>query len=170
MRTAEESGLDGFNHRPDEPARADLLSCCASPAWVDDMLAGRPYRSVDAVLERSDRATAGLSAAELDRALAGHPRIGERHRPPDGGRDWSSAEQAGVADADTDVRARLADGNRAYEERFGHVYLVCATGRTAGEMLTLLDGRLRNDPDTERGVVRTELAKINRIRLRGLLT
>ena len=74
-----------------------------------------------------------------------------------------------MAGADGDVRARLAAGNRAYEERFGHVYLVCATGRSADELLALLESRLRHDPGTERRVARAELAKINRIRLCGLL-
>jgi len=168
MRTAEDSGLARFNDAPDARARADLLSCCASPAWADEVLVGRPYPSVDALLDRSDRAVADLSEPELAFALAGHPRIGERHANPDG-RDWSSREQSRVADAGADTKARLAAANRAYEERFGHVYLVSATGRSADEMLALLEERLANDPDTERRVTRSALATINRIRLRGML-
>jgi 2-oxo-4-hydroxy-4-carboxy-5-ureidoimidazoline decarboxylase len=169
MRTAEGKGVAGFNALPAERARAELLSCCSSPAWADDLLAGRPYPTVDALLDRGDLAVADLSEDELDLALAGHPRIGERHAAPADGRDFSSREQSGVDDADADVRDRLAAGNREYERRFGHVYLVSATGKGADEMLALLDARLANDPLFERRVTRIELAKINRIRLRTLL-
>jgi 2-oxo-4-hydroxy-4-carboxy-5-ureidoimidazoline decarboxylase len=161
-------GLATFNRLPADRARAGLLSCCASPAWVEQMMAGRPYRSIDDVMALSDRAVAGLSEAELGAALAGHPRIGERAAASDK-RNWSSQEQAGVGDAADDTRLALADGNRDYERRFGHVYLVSATGRTADEMLTLLHRRLGNDPAAEWNVVREELAKINRIRLTKLL-
>lgn len=162
------NGMAAFNRLPADRARTELLSVCASPAWAEQMLAARPYRSVDEVLTLADRAVAGLSEAELDAALAGHPRIGEREEAA-GDRDWSSREQAGVGGASDGVLHALADGNREYEKRFGHVYLVRATGRTADEMLALLRRRLGNDPATERAVVRDELAKINRIRLKNLL-
>lgn len=162
------NGLAAFNRLPVDRAGAELLSCCASPAWVEQMLAARPYRSLDEVTALNDRVVAGLSEAELDAALAGHPRIGERAATSDR-RDWSGQEQAGVGGAADGVRHALADGNRDYERRFGHVYLVCATGRTAEEMLALLHRRLGNDPATEWAVVRDELAKINRIRLTKLL-
>lgn len=161
-------GLAAFNRLPADRARTELLACCASPAWAEQMLAARPYPSVEEVMALTDRAVAGLSEAELDAALAGHPRIGERTAASDG-RDWSSQEQAGVDGAVDSVRRALADGNRAYEQRFGHVYLVSASGRTADEMLALLHRRLGNDPATEWAVVREELAKINRIRLTKLL-
>ena len=164
------NGVAAFNSLPADRARAELLSCCSSPAWAEQMLAARPYRSAEEVMALNDRAVAGLSEAELDAALAGHPRIGEREAAASpGGRDWSSREQAGVGDAADGVRRALADGNRDYERRFGHVYLVRATGRTAEEMLALLHRRLGNDPATEWAVVRDELTKINRIRLTKLL-
>jgi 2-oxo-4-hydroxy-4-carboxy-5-ureidoimidazoline decarboxylase len=162
------NGMAAFNHLPADRARVELLSCCASPAWAEQMMAARPYRSVEDVMALNDRAVAGLSEAELDAALAGHPRIGERAAGSDEP-NWSNQEQAGVRDAADDVRRALADGNRDYERRFGHVYLVSASGRTADEMLTLLHRRLGNDPATEWAVVRDELAKINRIRLTKLL-
>jgi 2-oxo-4-hydroxy-4-carboxy-5-ureidoimidazoline decarboxylase len=108
---------------------------------------------------------AQLAPADLEQALAGHPRIGERH----GADDRSRREQAGVHGADPATIQALADGNQAYERRFGHIYLVCATGRSAGELLALLRERLGNDPGTEWGMVRRELANINRIRLARLL-
>jgi 2-oxo-4-hydroxy-4-carboxy-5-ureidoimidazoline decarboxylase len=162
------NGLAAFNLLPADRARTELLSCCASPAWAEQMLAARPYHSIDEVMALTDRAVAGVSEAELDAALAGHPRIGERAAASDR-RDWSSQEQAGVGGAAGGVRRALADGNRAYERRFGHVYLVCATGQTADELLALLLRRLGNDAADERAVVRDELAKINRIRLTKLL-
>ena len=97
-------------------------------------------------------------------ALAGHPRIGERCAHAS-----SRREQSGVAGAGAQVLDALAAGNRAYEERFGHVYLVCANGRPAGELLAVLRGRLGNDPATERRVLRAELREINRLRLERLL-
>jgi 2-oxo-4-hydroxy-4-carboxy-5-ureidoimidazoline decarboxylase len=108
---------------------------------------------------------ARLAPADLEQALAGHPRIGEGRTAG----HWSRREQAGVHGADPATIQALADGNEAYERRFGHIYLVCATGRSAGQLLALLRERLGNDPGTEWGVVRRELAKINRIRLARLL-
>jgi 2-oxo-4-hydroxy-4-carboxy-5-ureidoimidazoline decarboxylase len=108
---------------------------------------------------------ADLEPADLEQALAGHPRIGEgRHAD-----DRSRREQAGVLGADAAVIQALAEGNEEYERRFGHIYLVCATGRSAADLLVLLRQRLGNDPGTEWGVVRSELGKINRIRLARLL-
>lgn len=162
--TDDEAGLAGFDALPDGAATEALLACCSSPEWVRVLVTGRPYPSVDALLDAADAALAGLPESEIDRALAGHPRIGER---PDTAA--SAREQAGVATAADAVRSALADGNRAYEARFGHIYLVCASGRSGGELLAILEARLGNDAETERRVMRTELAKINRIRLRALL-
>jgi 2-oxo-4-hydroxy-4-carboxy-5-ureidoimidazoline decarboxylase len=139
--------------------------CCSSARWAAEVASGRPYASADQILARSDQAVARLAPADLEQALAGHPRIGERR----GADDRSRREQAGVLGADPATIQALADGNEAYERRFGHIYLVCATGRSAGELLALLQERLGNDPGAEWGVVRRELAKINQIRLAGLL-
>lgn len=161
--TARSSGLGRLNALPAEQARAELLACCPAERWVRDVGSGRPYASVDDLLARSDEAVAGLAQADLEQALAGHPRIGERASGP------SHREQAGVRAADPGTVRALADGNDAYERRFGHIYLVCASGRSGAELLDLLRERLANDPGTEWGVVRGELGKINRIRLLKLL-
>jgi len=161
--------LTALNGLPDDRARAELLAVCSSPVWADQMLAGRPYDSVDAVMERADKALAELGEADLDAALAGHPRIGERAGADHDGKGWSRQEQSAVDGSAPDVRRALAEGNAAYERRFGQVYLVNATGKSADEMLAILNRRLGNDPVTERAVVRDELAKINRIRLTKLL-
>ena len=141
-----------------------LRQCCAADAWVAGVLAGRPYPDEEALGARSDSVTAALDDTGLAQALAGHPRIGERAHSA-----WSQQEQSGVADAGADVREQLAAANAEYERRFGHVYLVCASGRSADELLAVCRSRLDNDPATERGVVIAELAKINRLRLGKLL-
>jgi 2-oxo-4-hydroxy-4-carboxy-5-ureidoimidazoline decarboxylase len=142
-----------------------LFGVCSSTIWSRRVLAGGPFRSVDALLDRADRVLAELPDAEIDAALDGHPRIGAKADTA-----ASAREQARVADADEAVRAELAAKNREYDDRFGYVYLVCASGRSAEELLAILTGRLKNDPDTERRVVRSELTKINRLRLERLLS
>jgi len=158
MRMAE------FDAVPAADAEAALLACCAAPEWARRLAADRPYGSPDALLARADAVLAELDEAQVDLALAGHPRIGERSAHAS-----SAREQAGVAGAPDAVRAALAEGNREYEARFGHVYLVRADGRSADELLAVLRSRLGNDPATERAVLRGELAGINRIRLRRML-
>ncbi|WP_067840964.1 2-oxo-4-hydroxy-4-carboxy-5-ureidoimidazoline decarboxylase [Nocardia lijiangensis] len=162
--TDEAARITGFNALSEAAATEALLACCASPAWARGVLAERPYSSVEQLFGTADNVLAALPEEDVDRALAGHPRIGDRTDSA-----ASAREQSGVADATDAVRTALAEGNRAYERRFGHLYLVCATGRSGAELLDLLTTRLHNDPATERAVMRTELAKINRIRLRRLL-
>jgi 2-oxo-4-hydroxy-4-carboxy-5-ureidoimidazoline decarboxylase len=160
--------LDELNMTPDRAElRARLGACCAAPSWVERIVAGRPYRDLAALAAESDAATADLDEAGLDEALAGHPRIGERKTAHVGA--WSEQEQAGMSGADDIVRADMAAANAEYEQRFGHVYLVCATGKSATELRDLCRARLHNDPLTERGVVLTELAKINKLRLGKVL-
>jgi 2-oxo-4-hydroxy-4-carboxy-5-ureidoimidazoline decarboxylase len=141
-----------------------LLGVCSSPSWARAVLAGEPFDGVDALLDRADLVLAGLPDGEIHAALDGHPRIGEKADDPS-----SAREQARVVDADEVVRAELATRNREYDDRFGYVYLVCASGRSAEELLGVLIERLHNDPETERRVMRSELAKINRLRLERLL-
>lgn len=156
--------LEIFNALPDDEAAADLAACCASPEWGRRLLAARPFGSVPELVERAAVLLSELDEGEIDAALAGHPRIGERSDHAS-----SAREQAGVAAAGSAVLAGLAAGNRAYEERFGYVYLVCADGRGAEELLDVLHGRLGNSPATERRVLRGELARINAIRLHRML-
>jgi 2-oxo-4-hydroxy-4-carboxy-5-ureidoimidazoline decarboxylase len=157
--------LTSLNAVPGEIARQRLLVCCSSARWAAEVASGRPYASAAELLASSDAATAGLAPADLEQALADHPRIGDRR----GTDERSRREQAGVLGADQVTIQALADGNEEYERRFGHIYLVCATGRNAADLLALLHERLGNDPETEWGVVRRELGKINRIRLTRLL-
>ncbi len=127
------------------------------------MIAGRPYADDRALLEAADRAWWELGREDWLQAFSAHPRIGERSAD-----SWSRWEQAGVDGAGADIRRRLAAGNEAYERRFGHVYLVCATGREAPELLADLETRLTNDPARELRIAATEQAKIIRLRLEKL--
>lgn len=156
--------LEALNEMPAAQASEHLLACCTSERWIHNVTAGRPYGSVSEILARSDESVAGLDRRDLEQALVGHPRIGARSAAGPSGR-----EQAGVQGADQATLRALAEGNEAYERRFGHIYLVCATGRSAGELLALLRERLGHDPGAEWGIVRRELGKINRIRLQRLL-
>ena len=157
-------GLPAFNAMAVGQARTALLACCHAAHWAQEVAAGRPYPSFTALL---DRAAAALTSDDVIEALAGHPRIGQV--PTQAHSSWSRREQAGVADSGDEVLAELAEGNRAYEVRFGHIYLVCAAGRSAPDLLRILRERLRNEPEAERQVMRDELRKINELRLAKLI-
>jgi len=143
-----------------ETTREALLGCLAVPRWADDVLAGQPYAGRDALLAAADRAARELSDEELEQALAGHPRIGER------GGAQSQQEQSGV---DAGAADRLARGNAAYEERFDRVFLIRAAGRDAEEILAELERRLRNDNATERAETVDNLRQIALLRLERAL-
>jgi 2-oxo-4-hydroxy-4-carboxy-5-ureidoimidazoline decarboxylase len=148
-----------------EPSEEQLRACCAADAWLSRMSTARPFPSAKAALDLSDEIVLGLDVSALDQALGAHARIGERRLGSTTEDHWSRSEQAGALAVDTDVRERLAEGNRRYEERFGHVFLIRAAGRSAEEMLAALEERLGHDDDIERDVVRRELAEIVRLRL-----
>jgi 2-oxo-4-hydroxy-4-carboxy-5-ureidoimidazoline decarboxylase len=154
-------GLSRFNAASAPDAAALLHEVCASTAWGAAVAAGRPYQRLEDLLAASDAATAALTDRDLDEAMAGHPPIGR----PEPGDPTSAREQSGVADSD---RAELLRLNLAYQEAHGHVFLICATGRTGAQMRAALRERIGNTPDTERAIVRTELGKINRVRLTRL--
>jgi 2-oxo-4-hydroxy-4-carboxy-5-ureidoimidazoline decarboxylase len=157
-----------FNALPAELAEVELLSCCASPGWAGRVVAGRPYRDVPALLAAADAASRALTWSDVAQALAAHPRIGQR--PAGGGREaaWSRREQAAVDGADDATRAALARANEEYEARFGHLFLIFASGRGDAEVLAAARARLANDEATERAVVREELRRIARLRLERL--
>ncbi|MEP9392181.1 MULTISPECIES: 2-oxo-4-hydroxy-4-carboxy-5-ureidoimidazoline decarboxylase [Gordonia] len=165
MRRVDWRGLASFNELSERQAIGTLYDCCSSSIWALRVARARPFVDDEALLEYADLILAELTEADLDEALAGHPRIGDR---PDNAS--SQREQSGVAGADPAVLAELKDLNRAYDEKFGHVYLVFANGRPAAELLAILKERIRNDAATERRVMRMELAKINRARLQRMLT
>jgi len=152
--------LASFNTAAAEDAVAVMLSCCASRRFAAAMAAGRPYPSAAAVEDAVTAAFEALDWTDVLEALGEHPRIGDRVS------GQSAAEQSGVADAS---RAALAAGNAEYEERFGHVFLICATGLSGEQMVAALRERLSNDPYTERAVATAELRKITVLRVRKAL-
>ena len=149
-----------------------LASCCGARAWVRGMLERRPFGTVRELLRAAADVWQSLGPSDWREAFAHHPRIGERKAAAEQGArasGWSAGEQRGVAVAAADVRAALAQGNRDYERRFGHIYLVSAAGKSADELLAILRERLSNDADTELRVAAAEQAKITRLRLLKLL-
>lgn len=140
-----------------------LLACCASRLWADQMLAAQPFRSWESMIETADAIWKALPHEEWLAAFSAHPRIGDR-KP-----GWSSQEQSGACNADAKTLATLARLNHAYEGRFGFVYLVCATGKSADDLLATLEERLENDRETELHTAAAEHAKITALRLEKLV-
>jgi OHCU decarboxylase len=151
-----------FDDLPAAHAAELVRPCCGAARWVAEMVARRPFGTLEQLLEESDDVWWSLDPDDWREAFAHHPRIGERAS------GWSAGEQAGVADASADVRAELAAANDAYEARFGHVYLVRATGRSADELLALARARLANDAEAELRVAAEEQRQITRLRLEKL--
>jgi 2-oxo-4-hydroxy-4-carboxy-5-ureidoimidazoline decarboxylase len=159
------STLAAFNTAAPQAAERDALACCASGSFARRLVDGRPYPDQAALQDAVTTAFEMLSWDDIAESMNAHPRIGDR--VPAGG--WSAGEQSGAASASEAVRQALADGNVAYEQRFGHVFLICATGLSGQDMLDQLRARLDHDPETERAVVREELLKITWLRLAKLL-
>ena len=153
--------LASFNAAPEQEAQAEMLACCASRRFAAAMAAGRPYPSLAAAEAAVGTVFESLTWPDVLEAMDAHPRIGARVT------GQSAAEQSGVAD---DSRAALQDGNAAYEERFGHVFLICATGLSGEQMLAALRERLHNDQQSERVVAAAELRKITVLRVRKALS
>ena len=171
--------LDDLNMlRADEAAR-EFLRCCGSDRWAKEMAAARPFASIEAVVAAADNIWSALAPDDWLQAFAAHPRIGESGGAGGSGGSgepgtssssfWSRQEQAGMRDAGDAARARLAARNRDYEARFGYIFIVCATGRSAGEMLAALERRLAHDPDHELVVAAEEQRKIIHVRIAKLL-
>ena len=164
MTSPPTTGLERLNWLPAAEAKRELLACCRSSRWAARLAAGRPYDTAEALQAAAEHAWWALDEADWQEAFAAHPRIGDR-----GAGGAARQEQQGLADASDGTLTALAQGNREYEARFGHVFLVFATGKSAGEMLDLLRQRLGNDPATELRVAAGEHARITRLRLERLL-
>lgn len=168
------AGVARLNARSEEAAREGLLRTCGSSRWVTAMIAERPFRDAAHLFSAASRHWKDSTRADLLEAFAHHPRIGDAasaKTPNDArGAAWAAKEQAGAASGSDETKQRLAEGNRAYEARFGHVYLVCATGKSAEEMLALLTARLRNGATEELAIAAGEQEKIAHIRLERWLS
>lgn len=158
--------VDDFNALPADEARTLVAGCLGVPRWVDELVAGRPYADGAALTEQAHDSALALTDEELAAALSRHPRIGEQRDGDDAEARLSRSEQAGVAPGDADP---LRVANAAYEERFGHVFLIRAAGRSSAEILAELERRLGNDDATERAETVTALRDIALLRLEGAL-
>jgi OHCU decarboxylase len=167
--TEEAGGNVGkLNRLPADEASAALLDCCGSVRWAREVAALRPFRDVDELLDAGARVWFGLNRDDWLEAFRSHPRIGERQAAADVGEDarrWSEGEQSRARTASDETRAALVEANREYEERFGFIYIVCATGKTAAEMLAILRERLKNDRETELRVAAAEQWRITELRV-----
>jgi len=164
--------LDALNRLSEADAAAAFTQCCTAQRWVERMVIDRPFESLPEMLEISDRIWEECDVDDYLEAFEGHPRIGDVEslaKKYANTKAWAGGEQKGVESADRAVLERLAKGNADYEEKFGHIFIVCATGKSAAEMLALLEARMPNDPKTEVMVAAEEQNKITRIRLKKLL-
>jgi 2-oxo-4-hydroxy-4-carboxy-5-ureidoimidazoline decarboxylase len=161
--------LDVLNRASSKQATEALSACNASPVWIEQLLAGRPYRDVASLLDAAEQAARSLGWDEVRRALDAHPRIGERAKGLSAEARWSRREQAAVGAVDGATQDALRGGNAAYERRFDHVFLIRAADRSAEEMLAELRRRLNNDEAQERAEVTEQLAQITRLRVERLL-
>jgi OHCU decarboxylase len=165
--------VEWLNSLSADEAETELLKCCGSKRWAREMTAARPYASAEDLTARAEELWLSLNHDDWLEAFRAHPKIGEQKSAvpqSEQAHNWSVLEQSGVKDARAEIKAALAQGNREYEERFGFIYIVCATGKTSEEMLTLLNKRLRNDRATELQMAAREQQKITRLRLEKLLT
>ena len=163
--------LQRLNALPDDEAEAAFLTCCGSTRWAWEMARLRPFGSQADVHAAGADVWFALDPADWDEAFRAHPRIGEHKAAPSQSAQaaaWSAQEQAGAASASDELAAALAEGNRVYEERFGRIYIVCASGKTGKQLLSILHERLGNDPDTELRAAAAEQAKITGLRLEKL--
>ena len=157
-----------WNRLPVDEAVKEILPCCSSKAWAAGMAARRPFSDVTTLLAASEETWSNLSAADWMEAFRGHPRIGESLATPsvsDQSATWSAQEQKNVAAAGDAVKIALAKANQEYEQRFRHIFIVCATGKSAPEILEILRRRLQNDGPTELRQAAEQQRQITRIRL-----
>lgn len=162
--------LEEFNLAKRGDAVAALRPCIDVTRWCEDIVDRRPFESVDSLVASAAQAADPFTTTEIDAALAHHPRIGERAGGDSREATLSRSEQTGVDPSDAEVRQALREGNLAYEERFGRVFLIRAAGRTAAEILSNLRERLQHDPDSEERVIAGQLREIALLRLRGTIT
>lgn len=165
--------LDQLNQLSDRQCHAELFRCCGSAAWIEGMLSCRPFRGREEMFRMSREVWMGLTQDDWLEAFRHHPQIGDLSQPRQkfaATSEWSNSEQAGVEGADAKVLNRLAEGNRLYLEKFGFIFLVCASGKSAAQMLSLLEERLGNGRETEITLAAGEQAKITKLRLEKLIS
>jgi OHCU decarboxylase len=166
------SDLSSFNLLTAEAAVSELEKCCHAKRWAQQVAARRPFATLAELCATADEVWWSLTPADWLEAFRGHPKIGERTAPAQAStqaRQWSQQEQSGAALNDDETAGQLAKLNREYEEKFGYIFIVCATGKSAAEMLAILRERLDNDAASELPLAAGEQAKITQLRLAKLL-
>lgn len=153
-------------------AEEEFLKCCSSKKWAARMIEERPFADLDELSEKADRVWWSLEPEDWLEAFRSHPKIGEKKAAQPTSRladKWSEQEQAGIQDSEQNTLDELAKLNRAYEEKFGYIFIVCASGKRSDEMLAILRSRFENDPHEETRIAAAEQAKITQLRLKKLL-
>lgn len=156
--------LDQLNAAPPEMARQALQDCCGSAAWVDRMIESRPYQDLPSLQQCGEKLWWSLKESDWLEAFASHPKIGEKSAAK-----WSAAEQSGMSDATKTTAALIASMNEDYERKFGWIFIVYATGKSASEMQRILQGRLQNSRESELPIAAAEQVKITNLRLEKLV-
>ncbi len=161
-----------MNSIPAEGAAAEFVKCCGSVRWARAMTNARPFENTDELLNEADRIWWSLDSEDWLEAFRAHPKIGEQKAAQEASveaRAWSEQEQSSVQSAPHGTMQALAAGNREYEQTFGYIFIVCATGKSSDEMLAILQERLNNDRDKELRVAAEEQRKITQLRLVKLI-
>ena len=164
--------LAWLNSLSDDDAAKELLQCCGSQRWARALTNARPYLTIEALLAKSDEIWRSLDRNDWLEAFRSHPKIGEKKaadKVSAQARQWSGQEQSDISAASADTVESLATLNRQYEEKFGFIFIICATGKASGEMLTSLRERLEHDPVDELPIAAAEQSKITELRLKKLL-
>lgn len=166
------SALDRINDMSEDEAYAALLRCCGSTRWAREMAKKRPFASISSLMQIADATWGALDRTDWLEAFAAHPRIGSKkdvEAKAASTKQWSTQEQAGASSANEETLHAIAAANAEYENKFGRIYLVCATGKSADELLQICENRLHNDAETELRIAAEEQRKITRLRLEKLL-
>jgi len=153
-------------------ATAEFLKCCGSTKWARAMTAARPFASEQELFAKADDILSSLEDEDWRQAFRAHPKIGEKKAATAQSQQeqkWSVQEQSGVGAASAEAISQLAERNREYQDRFGFIFIVCASGKSSDEMLAILNSRIDNDPQTELRIAAEEQSKITRLRLEKLL-
>ena len=164
--------IETVNETDTDAATHMFRQCCTSEAWIDAMVASRPYASADDLRSAADQNWQGLAEQDYLQAFDGHPKIGDvgsLKAMYAGTKELAAGEQSSVNKAANNIIRALADGNAAYQEKFGFIFIVCATGKSAAEMLALLEARLPNNREQELANAHEEQRKIFQLRLEKLL-
>ena len=163
--------LDWLNQLPADEAEKALLQCCGSKRWAQEMAQARPYQSLETLLAKANDVWWSLPSEDWLEAFRSHPKIGEKKAAApvsERSSQWSGQEQAGMNKANAETVDSLAALNRAYDQKFGFIFIICATGKSSEEMLSSLRTRLDNDPEAELPIAAAEQSKITELRLKKL--